>query len=430
MPLVTTTAGPVELRGVGPRHAPPRPARHPRRTDQALAAAQVLGLTGTARVLAPSRPGYLGTPLSTGRTRVSRRMPWSPSSTSSRSSLRWCSAPSGGGMAAVALAAHHPTRVRGLVLWSAVTGPMRIWAGPLLHGPRLGIDRRGDGAARPAVPRLLVGRATHDPATVEAAMAIAETVFPDRPTPRRPRQRQPSGTLPSTHDSPPASRCPRSSSTAPRTATSPTPRPLGQPGRSARATGDRARDQPLDDDGRPSRSGSAARVPGRLRLVVAVRRLRTRSLDIGARLEPPRARSPRAPGGSHDQTNRLGRRRRDHPRCLDLPVRRWRPPFRAATVRRFHRRCRAVLDGALVTWLPGRAAPMVRELQGVGAAPADSGSASGACCSGSWQPAPTWRPSAATRTAPSTAPSRGSGSAPRSWPTSGAAYGQGARRSP
>ena len=59
---------------------------------------------------------------------------------------------------------------------------MRIWAGPLLPGP-LAWESTGAVMVRLArrSPRLLVGRATHDPATVEAAMAIAETVFPIGP---------------------------------------------------------------------------------------------------------------------------------------------------------------------------------------------------------------------------------------------------------
>ncbi|MGD9961360.1 alpha/beta fold hydrolase [Nocardioides sp.] len=182
MSLVTTSDGPVELLESG--RGTPVLILHgtPGGSDQALAAAHVLGLTATARVLAPSRPGYLGTPLSTGRTPAEQ----ADAMVAVLDELGVESAAvlgaSGGGMAAVALAARHPARVRGLVLWSAVTAPMRIPVGPLLHGP-LAWESTGAAMVRLVrrFPRLLVGRATHDPRSVEAAMAIAETVFPIGP---------------------------------------------------------------------------------------------------------------------------------------------------------------------------------------------------------------------------------------------------------
>ena len=66
MLLLTTSVGPVEYVEAG--HGHPLLMLHgtPGGSDQALAAARVLEVE--ARVLAPSRPGYLGTPLSTGRT--------------------------------------------------------------------------------------------------------------------------------------------------------------------------------------------------------------------------------------------------------------------------------------------------------------------------------------------------------------------------
>ncbi len=182
MPVVTTPAGPVDLLESG--RGLPLLVLHgtPGGSDQGMAAATVLGLTRTARVLAPSRPGYLGTPLSTGRTPSEQ----ADAIVDVLDLLEVDSAvvlgASGGGMAAVALAAQHPTRVRGLVLWSAVTGPMRIQAGPLLHGP-LAWQSTGGAMVRLArrFPRLLVGSASRDARSVEAALAIAETVFPIGP---------------------------------------------------------------------------------------------------------------------------------------------------------------------------------------------------------------------------------------------------------
>lgn len=81
-------------------------------------------------------------------------------------------------MTAAALAAGYPNRVQGLVLWSAVTAPLRIPVWALLHGP---LARR---SATDALlkrldrsPRLLVGRAA-DERTARAALAVAHTVFP------------------------------------------------------------------------------------------------------------------------------------------------------------------------------------------------------------------------------------------------------------
>lgn len=182
MPLITTSEGPVDLVEEG--RGMPLLVLHgtPGGSDQALAAARVLGATEAARVLAPSRPGYLGTPLSTGRSPAEQ----ADAMVAVLDELEVESAAvlgaSGGGMAAVALAARHPARVRGLVLWSAVTAPMRIHAGPLLHGP-LAWESTGTAMVRLVrrFPGLLVGRATGDPRSVAAAMAIAETVFPVGP---------------------------------------------------------------------------------------------------------------------------------------------------------------------------------------------------------------------------------------------------------
>jgi pimeloyl-ACP methyl ester carboxylesterase len=59
---------------------------------------------------------------------------------------------------------------------------MRIWSGPLLHGP---LSRRStsDRLLRLVrrYPGLLVGRAADDPLAVDSALAIAATVFPVGP---------------------------------------------------------------------------------------------------------------------------------------------------------------------------------------------------------------------------------------------------------
>jgi 2-hydroxy-6-oxonona-2,4-dienedioate hydrolase len=178
--VVTTSAGPVELLEYG--EGLPVLVLHgtPGGSDQALAAARVLGLEG--RVLAPSRPGYLGTPLSTGAAPSEQADAMAALLDELQLDAVTVLGASGGGMAAVELAVRHPARVRGLVLWSAVTGPLRIWAGPLLHGP-LARTSVGNGMVRLArrFPGLLVGRAAGDPRVVDAALAIAGTVFPIGP---------------------------------------------------------------------------------------------------------------------------------------------------------------------------------------------------------------------------------------------------------
>lgn len=182
MRQVDTPSGPVEVAVSG--GGMPLLVLHgtPGGSDQAQAAAQAVGVGVMSRVIAPSRPGYLGTPLSTGRTPAAQ----ADAMVAVLDELEVGSAvvfgASGGGMAAVALAARHPSRVRGLVLWSAVTGPMRIPAGPLLHGP-LAWQSTGTAIVRLVrrFPGLLVGRKRRDPAAAAVAVAIAETVFPIGP---------------------------------------------------------------------------------------------------------------------------------------------------------------------------------------------------------------------------------------------------------
>lgn len=176
MPSITTAAGTVEYQETG--SGTPLLVLHgtPGGSDQGVVAAGVLGID--ARVIAPSRPGYFGTPLSTGRT------PWEQADAmvalldELEVQRVVVVGLSGGGMTAAALAARHPTRVPGLVLWSAVTAPLRIPVWPLLHGP---LARRSTTDALLTrlhrSPRLLVGRAA-DERTIRAALAIAQTVFP------------------------------------------------------------------------------------------------------------------------------------------------------------------------------------------------------------------------------------------------------------
>lgn len=180
MPEVTLSTGATEYLESG--HGLPVLVLHgtPGGSDQGIAAARALGID--ARVIAPSRPGYLGTPLTTGRSPAQQADAMTELLDALDVEQAVVLGTSGGGMAAVELAGRHPERVRGLVLWSAVSSPMRIWSGPMVHGP-LSRTSTGERLLRLVrrFPSLLVGRAADDPLTVDAALAIAATVFPIGP---------------------------------------------------------------------------------------------------------------------------------------------------------------------------------------------------------------------------------------------------------
>jgi pimeloyl-ACP methyl ester carboxylesterase len=111
--VVGTSVGPVEYaeRGTGPAvllvHGTPGG------WDQGLVGFEFA--TATVRVISPSRPGYLGTPLATGRTAAEQ----ADALAALLDALRIDSIPvvgaSGGGPASYLLAARHPERVRCLV---------------------------------------------------------------------------------------------------------------------------------------------------------------------------------------------------------------------------------------------------------------------------------------------------------------------------
>lgn len=176
VPSITTAAGPIEYQERG--RGTPLLVLHgtPGGSDQGVVAADVLGVD--ARVIAPSRPGYLGTPLSTGRTPQEQADAMVALLDELEVERAVVAGLSGGGMTAAALAARHPSRVQGLVLWSAVTAPLRIPVWPLLHGP---LARRSTTDALlkrlDRSPRPLVGRVA-DERTTRAALLIAQTVFP------------------------------------------------------------------------------------------------------------------------------------------------------------------------------------------------------------------------------------------------------------
>lgn len=125
--LISTTRGPIEVATVG---LPPPPgtcpllALHgtPGGYDQGLAIAGLLG-DGTWAVVAPSRPGYLRTPLAVGRTPAEQADALVALLDALGVTRVGVVGVSGGGPAALHLALRHPARVARLVLWQAVTAP-------------------------------------------------------------------------------------------------------------------------------------------------------------------------------------------------------------------------------------------------------------------------------------------------------------------
>ena len=119
---VDTALGPVELERAG--DGPPVLVIHgmPGGSDQALAMGGFLARAGFS-VIAPSRPGYLGTPLE-GRESVDAQADLHAALLDALGHARagvlaW----SGGGPSAYRLAVRHPDRVTGLVTAAAVSGP-------------------------------------------------------------------------------------------------------------------------------------------------------------------------------------------------------------------------------------------------------------------------------------------------------------------
>jgi 2-hydroxy-6-oxonona-2,4-dienedioate hydrolase len=177
VPSITTTAGPIEYREAGAGSTLLILHGTPGGSDQGVVSARLLGLR--ARIIAPSRPGYLGTPLATGRTPAEQAAAMVALLDELGVTRTAVLGVSGGGMSTIELAALYPSRVTGLVLWSAVSGPIRIPAWPLLHGP-LSRPSTGEAVLRRIrrSPRLLVGPAADDDHAVDAALALAETVLP------------------------------------------------------------------------------------------------------------------------------------------------------------------------------------------------------------------------------------------------------------
>lgn len=123
--------------------------------DQGLILARATGF-GAHRVLAPSRPGYLGTPLSCGRTPAAQADLHAALLDAAGVGAATVVAVSGGGPSALAFALRHPGRCRALVLVSAASA--RIAARPPLAWYVLRLVARA-----PALLAAMQRRASRDP---------------------------------------------------------------------------------------------------------------------------------------------------------------------------------------------------------------------------------------------------------------------------
>lgn len=122
--VAVTALGPVEFATAGPLDAPPILVLHgsPGGYDQGLALGESLVKAGF-RVIAPSRPGYLRTPLQSGLTFGEQANAMS----ALLDTLRVTDLPvvgyGAGAAVALELALRDPSRVRGLILYSPINKP-------------------------------------------------------------------------------------------------------------------------------------------------------------------------------------------------------------------------------------------------------------------------------------------------------------------
>jgi pimeloyl-ACP methyl ester carboxylesterase len=121
--VVHTARGPIDCAFAGPEDAAPVLVLHGGLGgwDQGIALAEDLGLTSSFRVIAPSRPGYLRTPLDAGRSSEAAAGAMIALLDALNIKQAAVVGISAGGPTAIALATNHPERVRALAMVCAVS---------------------------------------------------------------------------------------------------------------------------------------------------------------------------------------------------------------------------------------------------------------------------------------------------------------------
>lgn len=170
--LVETARGPIECASFGA--GPPVLIVHgtPGGCDQGQALATILALRGH-RVVAPSRPGYLGTRLAIGHEPADQAD--AAADLLDALALRRVAvvALSGGGPSALQFALRHPERTARLVLLQAISARLIIEADDLLRAALL-LPR----SARIAPSIVALALRRRDPALVRAALDLARSTLP------------------------------------------------------------------------------------------------------------------------------------------------------------------------------------------------------------------------------------------------------------
>ena len=170
--IVETARGPIECALVGA--GPPVLVVHgtPGGCDQGLALARILALRGY-RVVAPSRPGYLGTRLDIALETEEQADAFAALLDALKIRRAAVVALSSGGVFALQFALRHPERTARLMLLEAITARMDIGADDLFHSALL-LPRSIKSA--PSVVTLTLRR--REPTLVPAALALAWSTLP------------------------------------------------------------------------------------------------------------------------------------------------------------------------------------------------------------------------------------------------------------
>ena len=170
--IIETAHGPIECALIGA--GPPVLVLHgtPGGCDQGQALTRILALQGY-RVIAPSRPGYLGTRLAVAQEPEAQADAYAALLDALKVRRAAVIALSGGGIFAAQFALRHPARVARLIFLQAITAQLDISADDLFHAALL-LPRSTRIA--PSVITLALHR--HQPSLIPAALAMAWSTLP------------------------------------------------------------------------------------------------------------------------------------------------------------------------------------------------------------------------------------------------------------